>query len=124
MVPCLTLYQAALVPHAKAMLDSVGIPYFVKNDAVQNLVGWGTLGGFNPIVGAPVVMVPESSLEQARAILRELEGGEQQSPNESRSVASRAAFCAQCNRSLDTDDEDEDELVHCFHCGSPLRSDS
>lgn len=116
MVKCLTLYDVALVPHAKAMLDSVGIPYFVKNDAVQNLVGWGTLGGFNPIVGAPVVMVPESSLEQARALLAELEGGEPQ-------VTSRAAFCTQCNRSLVTDDEDDEGLTHCFHCGSPLASE-
>jgi hypothetical protein len=118
MVPCMTLGDASLVPHAKAMLEAAGIPYHVKHDAAQHLFGGGTLGaGFNLIVGAPVVMVRTSAVEQARALLAELEGGVESAA----SPATQPLNCPACHVALKArDEDDEGALTHCYHCGSAL----
>ena len=124
-VPCFTLTDASLVPHAKAMLESAGIPYFVKNDRVQNLFGWGTLGGgHNFITGPPVVEVEARYADSARQLLAQLEGAQGFSSSaKADPKAGSASFCSQCKQPLEASDEDEDEkLTHCYHCGSPLTS--
>jgi hypothetical protein len=115
-VPCMTV-PPSLVPHVQALLDAAGIPHFVKNDAVQELVGWGSAAfGYNVVTGAPVVMVEPARLEEAREILRALvEAPEPPVPR-----TKTPSRCPSCGRELDRD-EGEPPLADCYHCGAPLR---
>jgi hypothetical protein len=62
-----------LVAVAKSLLESAGIQYFAKGEALQNLFGWGQFGtGFNPIVGVVQLQVAAEDAEDATALLRDL----------------------------------------------------
>ena len=71
----LEAYDQSLIMLAKGLLDSVGIPYFAKNDQLQDLFGLGRLGpGFNVVVGPVRIQVPEEHAEAARAVLKQVDG--------------------------------------------------
>jgi hypothetical protein len=116
-VTCMTVANAALLPYIKGILDAGGVGYWVKNDGLQNLLGWGSIGlGFNKIFGPPVVMVRSDQLDYARELLRPFE------PGASRPVTgSRPPRCSHCSGELDTDSAEE-PLANCYHCGWPLES--
>ena len=117
-LPCVTLTNASLVPHVKALLDAAGILYFIKNETMQEVLGWGSgMFGFNPLAGAPVVMVEASRVDEARALLQDLVAKTKASP-ESGSARTPAA-CPRCRQALESDDGDA-PLSHCYHCGWPL----
>jgi preprotein translocase subunit SecD len=72
-VPVTTIDNAALVPLARSLLDSAGIRYFIRNERVQDLFGWGRLGpGYNVAAGAPMVTVEPSREDEARELLAKL----------------------------------------------------
>ena len=77
LIPVLEVHNAALLPVAKSLLDSAGIAFAVRNEEVQGLVGWGQIGtGFNPLTGPPEIAVGEHDVEEARALLEELQRSE------------------------------------------------
>lgn len=122
-VPCMVLADASLVPHARAALEAAGIPHYVKNEAVQELVGWGSvLWGFNPITGAPVIMVPASRREEAAALLGELVARVQGPPDTKRDASKQPTVCRRCRGTLES--EADDALSHCYHCGWPLDAEA
>ncbi|MCK4258008.1 MAG: DUF2007 domain-containing protein [Halanaerobiales bacterium] len=58
---------------AKSLLEDAGIPYFAKNEDVQNLFALGQLGtGFNPLTGPVEIQVAQKYEEAARELLNEL----------------------------------------------------
>lgn len=123
---CLTVTDASLLPHIKAVLDAAGVRYLVKNEGVQHLFGWGTaVFGFNPITGPPVVMVETSELDRARALLREFSGVDQEretAPAALRpDVDRQPAVCGHCQGPLEAEGGDV-PLTHCYHCGWPVPS--
>jgi len=77
-----TVFETAdpgLVAVAKSLLDSAGIQYFAKGEALQNLFGWGQFGtGFSPIVGVIQLQVAADDADDAKALLDDLrtDGGE------------------------------------------------
>ena len=54
---------------AKMLLDAEGIPYVVQGEGVQNLFGFGTVFGYNPITGPVELRVAEEDAELAREAL-------------------------------------------------------
>ena len=63
---------AALV---KSIFDADNIRYFVKGEGVQDLLGWGRIGGFNYVVGPVEFLVRQDDADRARALLTKSEGG-------------------------------------------------
>ena len=116
-VPCMTVGNAALLPHIKGILDGAAVRYFVKNDQqLQNLLGWGTVGlGYSNVVGPPVVMVDAAQLDLARELLRDLDAP----AAPSQAVTKNPSRCAHCGKELESDKDDE-ALTHCYHCGWSL----
>ncbi len=79
LVPVLSVTNPALLPLAKSILDSAGIPFTVRNELVQGLIGWGQLGtGFNLLTGPPVILVEERKLDEARTLLEQLGQSEEE----------------------------------------------
>ncbi|HEX4998161.1 MAG TPA: DUF2007 domain-containing protein, partial [Terriglobia bacterium] len=71
-----TVYQtgdAALVALARSILDSADIPFAVRGEGVQDLIGGGRLLGLNPVVGLVSFDVNPEDSEEARTLLSELE---------------------------------------------------
>lgn len=62
---------AALV---KSIFDGYNIRYVVKGEGVQDLLGWGRIGGFNYAVGPAEFLVHRDDADRARALLTETEG--------------------------------------------------
>lgn len=60
---------------AESLLMDAEIPYAKKSDQLQDLFGGGW-SGFNPKVGSVLLQVPQERAEEARAILDDLESGE------------------------------------------------
>ena len=115
-----------MLPHIKAILDAAGVPYFVQDEGVQHLIGWGTAAfGFNPITGAPVLMVDPADLERVREMLRDLtEKGQPDAaanPWLTQPPFHQPLACSQCGKALEQSTDDE-LLTDCYHCGWPLRS--
>ena len=72
-VPVRALTHATLVPLARSILDGAGIRYFIRNERVQDLIGWGRLGpGYNIPAGAPLVTVEPSRADEAKELLADL----------------------------------------------------
>jgi len=62
-----------LVAVAKSLLESAGIRFFAKGEAVQDLFAWGRFGtGFNPFVGPVQLQVAAEDADDAKALLRGL----------------------------------------------------
>ena len=57
---------------AKSLLEAEEIKYLVKNEAAQDLLGYGGLGGFNPVAGPIEIQVTEEDAEEAKEILKDL----------------------------------------------------
>jgi hypothetical protein len=77
LVTVLETGSQTLVAVAGSVLDSVGIPYVAKNERLQNLFGWGSIGtGFNVAMGPVRLQVPKDREEEARVLLTELPAGE------------------------------------------------
>lgn len=67
-------------PTEQALLEGAlreaGVRYAVRNEGVQNLVGGGQIGGFNPVTGLPEIQVAPADLLRARTLLQEARGQE------------------------------------------------
>jgi hypothetical protein len=120
----MTVPDGGLLPQIKGILGNAGVPYFVKNEGLQSLMGWGTIGlGYNNVFGAPVVMVAPDELDTARALLKDF--GMPVSSNPGRGAARAGAAipqpsqCRHCRNELKAEEGDE-PLTHCYHCGWPL----
>lgn len=59
---------------AKSMLRSAGIPYFVANERLINVIGDGRIGGSNQVTGPMRMLVPAPDAEDATAILDSFKG--------------------------------------------------
>ena len=73
LVTVLSTPDEATVSVACSVLDDAGIPYFVRNDQLQDWIGLGRFGGYNIIVGPMVIQVREDDAEAAIAIFRDAE---------------------------------------------------
>ena len=63
-----------LVAVAKSILTSADIPFVVINEATQDLIGLGRFpAGFNIALGPVEIMVPRSDIEDAAALLADLQ---------------------------------------------------
>lgn len=67
---------------AKLVLESEGLPFITKGEGVQDLFGWGRLGGMNLITGPVQLQVRRQDADLARELLEELRDG----PREPRST--------------------------------------
>jgi hypothetical protein len=69
LVTVLETGDQSLVAIAKSVLDGAGIPCIARNERLQNLFGWGTIGtGFNAAMGPIRLQV----LREDEAVAREL----------------------------------------------------
>jgi hypothetical protein len=60
----------SLVAVARSVLDAAGIPCIAKNERLQNLFGWGTIGtGFNAAMGPIRLQVLREDAEVAKELL-------------------------------------------------------
>jgi hypothetical protein len=65
--------DAGLVALAKSLLDAEGIEYMARGDGLQDLFGWGRLGGgFNYVVGPVEFVVRRDDAQRAGVLLRDL----------------------------------------------------
>jgi len=78
-VPGADFLEAAVLPNpavlavAKSLLEGAGLRFFIRNEGVQSLFGWGEMGtGYNFITGPPVLMVEAARAEEARELLEPL----------------------------------------------------
>ncbi|MEO8432598.1 MAG: DUF2007 domain-containing protein [Acidobacteriota bacterium] len=76
LVTVLETGSQSLVAIARSILDAAGIPHEARNQSLQNLFGWGSVGtGFNVVTGPVRLRVPVECEEEARALLTELPEG-------------------------------------------------
>src|SRR5262249_34924351 len=70
MVTVLETGDQSLVAVAKSVLEGAGIPCIARNERLQNLFGWGTIGtGFNAAMGPIRIQVLKEDAEAARELL-------------------------------------------------------
>ena len=70
LVTVLETGDQSLVAVARSILDGAGIPCIARNETLQNLFGWGTIGtGFNAAMGPIRVQVLREDAEAAKALL-------------------------------------------------------
>lgn len=60
---------------AKLLLEAEGIPYVVQGEGVQNLFGFGTIFGYNPITGPVELRVADEDADLAREAVAEIHTG-------------------------------------------------
>ena len=73
LVPVFTAGDPALTALARSLLDGEGIEYAVRNDSVQDLIGWGRVGAnFNLATGPAEFIVREDDAARATELLRDL----------------------------------------------------
>ena len=71
MVTVLETGDQSLVAVAKSILEEAGIPCIARNEALQNLFGWGSIGaGFNAAMGPIRVQVLKEDEDVARELLK------------------------------------------------------
>ncbi len=63
------------MPIAKSLLQSADIPFVVEGDGIQDLFGAGRLGAYNPVTGPAALRVAPQDVDDARAVLADLEAG-------------------------------------------------
>jgi len=67
--------DSALLPVVRSLLESEGIPCFVRGEQLQEFLGWGRMpSGVNLITGPMQLQVPRERLEEARQLLRVMRG--------------------------------------------------
>ena len=72
LVTVLETGDQSLVTVAKSLLESAGIHCIARNERLQNLFGWGSIGtGYNAAMGAIRLEVLREDEEVARELLRE-----------------------------------------------------
>lgn len=54
---------------AESLLQEAAIPFYAKNENLQDLFGWGQIGGSNLLVGAVRLQVPAERAAEARELL-------------------------------------------------------
>ena len=70
MVTVLETGDQSLVAVAKSVLEGAGIPCIARNERLQNLFGWGTIGtGFNAAMGPIRLQVLKEDAEAAKELL-------------------------------------------------------
>jgi hypothetical protein len=70
MVTVLETGDQSLVAVARSILEGAGIPCIARNERLQNLFGWGTIGtGFNAAMGPIRVQVLSEDAETAKELL-------------------------------------------------------
>ena len=77
--------DAALIPFVKSLLDAEAIEYFVRGEAVQDLLGWGRMpAGFNVVTGPAEFWVRAEDAERATDLLRDIttSDSDSQSPSD------------------------------------------
>lgn len=62
-----TLWATVLRDH----LNAAGIPVWVENEHIQQVLGSGLVGVPNPAFGPPRLWVPETQAEKARNLIEE-----------------------------------------------------
>jgi hypothetical protein len=70
MVCVLQTADEGLASLVKSMFDGEGIRYVVRGEGLQDLLGWGRVGGFNYIVGPAEFLVHQDDADRARALLQ------------------------------------------------------
>lgn len=65
--------DASLLAIAKSLLEAEEIQYWVQNEKLQDLYGFGQIIGFNQIFGSPEIYVKQEDLDTAKELLSELE---------------------------------------------------
>ena len=70
MVCVLRTADEGLASLVKSMFDGDGIRYVVRGEGLQDLLGWGRVGGFNYIVGPAEFLVHEDDADRARSLLQ------------------------------------------------------
>jgi hypothetical protein len=70
MVCVLRTADEGLASLVKSMFDGEGIRYVVRGEGLQDLLGWGRVGGFNYIVGPAEFLVHQDDADRARALLQ------------------------------------------------------
>jgi len=63
----------AIIPLIKSLLTDAGIEFMVKGESIQDVIGWGRLGGFNNIAGPVEFFVASEDALTAREILQHLD---------------------------------------------------
>ena len=58
--------QQALV---ESVLTDYDVPYMVRNEGVQHIIGAGQLGGTNVLTGPVIIQVPRSEAARARELI-------------------------------------------------------
>jgi hypothetical protein len=69
LVTVLSTSDPGLVAIVKSLLDDAGLDYFVRGDALHNVIGWG---GFNPALSDAEFQVREEDAEAATTLLARL----------------------------------------------------
>ena len=71
LVTVLETGDQSLVAVAKSILDGAGIPCIARNERLQNLFGWGTIGtGYNIAMGPIRLQVLREDEEVAKELLK------------------------------------------------------
>jgi len=70
MVCVLRTADEGLASLVKSMFDGEGIRYVVRREGLQDLLGWGRVGGVNYIVGPAEFLVHQDDADRARALLQ------------------------------------------------------
>jgi hypothetical protein len=77
MVTVKTIYDTGYLMLAKMVLEDAEIPYFEKNEGVQDLFGAGRFGtGFNIPAGPVEIQVPREYEGEAIPLLERIDQGE------------------------------------------------
>ncbi len=70
LVTVLETGDQSLIAIAKSVFDGAGISYIARNERLQNLFGWGTIGtGYNVAMGPIRLQVLPQDAEVARELL-------------------------------------------------------
>lgn len=70
LVRVFTAWDPASLPIIESLLEANGIPFEVSNEVSQDFYSWGRLiAGHNPAFGPPVVHVPATRADEARALI-------------------------------------------------------
>jgi hypothetical protein len=75
-VELVTVYKASvpsILAIAKSILGSAGIDYFAKGEGIQDLFGFGRLGGYNVVAGPVELQVRKEDEDDAKKLLEDLE---------------------------------------------------
>ena len=82
-LPLVTVFESgnpALIALASSVLESAGIEFATKGEALQDLFGWGRFPcRANLAMGPVLFQVRPEDVEEARSLLRDLEEGDEDS---------------------------------------------